>query len=59
MMESETLEIYCADSESEQTDEAAEIPLPDGWELKVDQCGKVFFVDHKTKTTTWIDPRDR
>ena len=36
-----------------------EIPLPEGWEECRDFDGKVFFIDHKSHQTTWIDPRDR
>ena len=32
-------------------------PLPSGWEMKTTASGKVYFVDHNTKTTTWDDPR--
>jgi uncharacterized protein YbdZ (MbtH family) len=33
-------------------------PLPAGWEvLPSITSGKVYFVDHNTKTTTWDDPR--
>lgn len=33
-------------------------PLPPGWEMKVDPgSGKPFFIDHKTRTTSWEDPR--
>ena len=32
--------------------------LPAFWEMKVDpSCGKPFFVDHRNRVTTWIDPR--
>lgn len=31
--------------------------LPEGWEEGVTKDGRVYFVDHNTKTTTWIDPR--
>jgi hypothetical protein len=31
--------------------------LPDGWEEKKDKTGKVFYVDHNTKTTHWKLPR--
>ncbi|XP_021913853.1 E3 ubiquitin-protein ligase HECW2-like isoform X3 [Zootermopsis nevadensis] len=31
--------------------------LPRGWETKFDRNGKQFFIDHTTKTTTFIDPR--
>ena len=32
-------------------------PLPPGWDMKYDQNEKVFFVDHNTRSTTFIDPR--
>ncbi|XP_021928968.1 protein kibra isoform X2 [Zootermopsis nevadensis] len=36
-----------------------EIPLPDGWDFARDYDGKIYFIDHNSKKTTWIDPRDR
>lgn len=36
-----------------------EIPLPSGWDIGTDFDGKVYFIDHINKQTTWIDPRDR
>ncbi|XP_047003394.1 protein kibra isoform X1 [Schistocerca americana] len=36
-----------------------EIPLPDGWDFGTDYDGKIYFIDHNSKKTTWIDPRDR
>lgn len=35
----------------------SEVPLPLGWEKKVDKTGRVYFVDKFTKKTTWTDPR--
>ena len=32
-------------------------PLPSGWEMRLTHTGRVYFVDHNTKTTTWDDPR--
>ncbi|XP_074603844.1 E3 ubiquitin-protein ligase Nedd4 isoform X2 [Brevipalpus obovatus] len=32
-------------------------PLPDGWEERVHSDGRIFFIDHNTKTTQWEDPR--
>ena len=32
-------------------------PLPDGWEMRVHADGRVFYVDHATKSTQWEDPR--
>ncbi|XP_008177803.2 protein KIBRA isoform X1 [Chrysemys picta bellii] len=36
-----------------------ELPLPEGWEEARDFDGKVYYIDHTNKTTSWIDPRDR
>ncbi|KAG8439186.1 hypothetical protein GDO86_005414 [Hymenochirus boettgeri] len=36
-----------------------ELPLPEGWEEAIDVDGKVYYIDHANKTTSWIDPRDR
>ncbi|XP_066557438.1 E3 ubiquitin-protein ligase NEDD4 isoform X2 [Amia ocellicauda] len=32
-------------------------PLPPGWEERVHTDGRVFYIDHNTKTTQWEDPR--
>ncbi|RUS88330.1 hypothetical protein EGW08_003901 [Elysia chlorotica] len=32
-------------------------PLPDGWEKRVDSNHRVYFVNHKNRTTQWEDPR--
>ncbi|MFT7800069.1 E3 ubiquitin-protein ligase HECW1 [Arapaima gigas] len=34
-----------------------QLELPRGWEIKSDQQGKSFFVDHNSRATTFIDPR--
>uniref|UniRef100_A0A8C2Z2F3 Membrane associated guanylate kinase, WW and PDZ domain containing 1b n=1 Tax=Cyclopterus lumpus TaxID=8103 RepID=A0A8C2Z2F3_CYCLU len=31
--------------------------LPDNWEMAYTENGEVYFIDHNTKTTSWIDPR--
>ncbi|KAM3925798.1 protein KIBRA [Leptodactylus fuscus] len=36
-----------------------ELPLPEGWEEARDVDGKIYYIDHTNKTTSWIDPRDR
>nr|XP_020470823.1 protein KIBRA [Monopterus albus] len=36
-----------------------ELPLPEGWEEARDFDGKVYYIDHINKCTSWIDPRDR
>lgn len=42
-----------------QSDDSSgdEVPLPSGWDMQVAPNGRVFFIDHSTKTTTWTDPR--
>ncbi|XP_056280375.1 membrane-associated guanylate kinase, WW and PDZ domain-containing protein 2a isoform X3 [Pseudoliparis swirei] len=32
-------------------------PLPDSWEMAYTEKGEVYFIDHNTKTTSWLDPR--
>ncbi|KAF8631033.1 hypothetical protein AX15_002644 [Amanita polypyramis BW_CC] len=31
--------------------------LPSGWEMRLTSTGRIYFVDHNTRTTTWDDPR--
>ncbi|KAK7913079.1 hypothetical protein WMY93_013290 [Mugilogobius chulae] len=31
--------------------------LPPGWEERVHSDGRIFYIDHNTKTTQWEDPR--
>ncbi|CAG8451338.1 3081_t:CDS:10 [Diversispora eburnea] len=32
-------------------------PLPSGWEQRTTPEGRPYYVDHNTRTTTWVDPR--
>uniref|UniRef100_A0A7N6BXX8 E3 ubiquitin-protein ligase n=1 Tax=Anabas testudineus TaxID=64144 RepID=A0A7N6BXX8_ANATE len=32
-------------------------PLPAGWEERVHSDGRIFYIDHNTRTTQWEDPR--
>lgn len=32
-------------------------PLTDGWEQALTPEGEVYFINHRTRTTSWIDPR--
>lgn len=32
-------------------------PLPDGWEQAMTQDGEIRYINHKSKTTSWLDPR--
>eukprot|EP01125_Pyxidicula_operculata_P015311 TRINITY_DN5182_c0_g1_i1.p1 TRINITY_DN5182_c0_g1~~TRINITY_DN5182_c0_g1_i1.p1 ORF type:complete len:1709 (+),score=405.04 TRINITY_DN5182_c0_g1_i1:623-5749(+) len=38
---------------------AEDEPLPQGWEKAVDDTGRVYFIDHNNKTTSWEDPRKK
>ena len=31
--------------------------MPPGWESRLTDDGKVYFVNHNRRTTTWLDPR--
>lgn len=31
-------------------------PLPEGWEQRNDQNGRIYYIDHTTRRTTWIRP---
>lgn len=42
-------------SEERQEDDLG--PLPEGWEERVHSDGRIFFIDHNTRTTQWEDPR--
>jgi atrophin-1 interacting protein 5 (WW domain-containing E3 ubiquitin protein ligase 1) len=33
---------------------ANEEPLPSGWEMRLDQFGRRYYVDHISKSTTWV-----
>ncbi|XP_034264922.1 transcriptional coactivator YAP1 isoform X1 [Pantherophis guttatus] len=32
-------------------------PLPEGWEQAVTQDGESYYINHKNKTTSWLNPR--
>uniref|UniRef100_S4RBS4 Uncharacterized protein n=1 Tax=Petromyzon marinus TaxID=7757 RepID=S4RBS4_PETMA len=38
-------------------DEDDDSPMPDNWEKTRTEDGTVYYIDHSTKTTTWLDPR--
>ncbi|XP_043936127.1 membrane-associated guanylate kinase, WW and PDZ domain-containing protein 3-like isoform X2 [Protopterus annectens] len=31
--------------------------LPENWEMAYTEAGEIYFIDHNSKTTTWLDPR--
>ncbi|OCT83474.1 hypothetical protein XELAEV_18026015mg [Xenopus laevis] len=39
------------------SDEGSLGPLPENWEMAFTENGEVYFIDHNTKTTSWLDPR--
>ncbi|KAK6486087.1 mRNAional coactivator YAP1 isoform X1 [Huso huso] len=32
-------------------------PLPEGWEQAITPEGEIYYINHKSKTTSWLDPR--
>ncbi|KAK6296440.1 hypothetical protein J4Q44_G00325820 [Coregonus suidteri] len=32
-------------------------PLPDCWEQAITSEGEIYYINHKNKTTSWLDPR--
>lgn len=34
----------------------AQSPLPEGWEERKTESGRLYYVNHRTKTTQWIKP---
>uniref|UniRef100_F6WJM1 WW domain-containing protein n=1 Tax=Ciona intestinalis TaxID=7719 RepID=F6WJM1_CIOIN len=34
-----------------------QIPLPSGWEQAATPQGEIYFINHQTKSTSWVDPR--
>ncbi|KAF9468470.1 hypothetical protein BDZ94DRAFT_1153978 [Collybia nuda] len=40
------------------TDDDRGVPLPPGWERRIDPTGRTYYVDHQTRTTTWTRPQN-
>ena len=38
-------------------EDTAQQELPSNWEMRTTENGRPFFIDHATRTTTWVDPR--
>lgn len=34
-----------------------DVVLPNGWSMQLAPNGRVFFIDHNEKKTSWVDPR--
>lgn len=43
--------------QQQTTDDDPLGPLPEGWEKRIEPNGRVYFVNHKNRTTQWEDPR--
>lgn len=39
--------------------ESLPLELPENWEVRKDYDGKIYYIDHAKKITTWINPNDR
>ncbi|KAM6928531.1 membrane-associated guanylate kinase, WW and PDZ domain-containing protein 3a [Lycodopsis pacificus] len=39
------------------TQDESQESLPKKWEMAYTETGMVYFIDHNSKTTTWLDPR--
>nr|XP_009859006.1 transcriptional coactivator YAP1 isoform X1 [Ciona intestinalis] len=37
--------------------DVSQIPLPSGWEQAATPQGEIYFINHQTKSTSWVDPR--
>lgn len=37
---------------------AIEINLPEGWDVRRTGTGRLYFVDHRNKTTSWTPPAE-
>lgn len=44
-------------SDSSHTIKNLEAGLPTGWTMQIAPNGRMFFIDHNEKKTSWIDPR--
>ena len=44
---------------NDQCMSADQVALPEGWDMGRDYDGKIYFIDHRSQTTTWVDPRER
>ena len=37
--------------------QVSNLPLPTGWQEARTAQGEVYFMNHQTRTTSWVDPR--
>uniref|UniRef100_A0A8C2WZA1 Membrane associated guanylate kinase, WW and PDZ domain containing 1 n=1 Tax=Cyclopterus lumpus TaxID=8103 RepID=A0A8C2WZA1_CYCLU len=46
-------------AEPQASPEEPQGPMPENWEMAYTESGELYFIDHNTKTTSWMDPRCR
>ena len=49
--------VSVTNEEDQQGGNSNVISLPEGWDVGRDFDGKVYFIDHNARRTTWQDPR--
>ncbi|KAF8243704.1 hypothetical protein K440DRAFT_605891 [Wilcoxina mikolae CBS 423.85] len=54
--EPKTLAAVAEASSTDATSEDPEEKLPEWFEKRKDKSGRTYYVDHKTRTTTWMSP---
>ncbi|GMT07507.1 hypothetical protein PENTCL1PPCAC_29681, partial [Pristionchus entomophagus] len=57
-MSASSIIVSFAASNDNETMEGCERTLPEGWEARTDTNGRVFYVDHVTKSTQWERPNE-
>jgi hypothetical protein len=51
--------ITLEESSPSKTKQDMEVDLPPGWEARKTSDGQIYYVNHNTKTTTWVPPGER
>ncbi|KAI4242479.1 MAG: hypothetical protein L6R40_004033 [Gallowayella cf. fulva] len=54
--DSNRAEVNGAQDVAQEPEQKTESTLPDGWEERKDPSGKPYYVDHNTRSTTWLHP---
>lgn len=50
------LSLLSQDGTADAVPSQQQLPLPDGWEERKTENGRLYYVNHKTKTTQWVKP---
>ncbi|XP_058976197.1 E3 ubiquitin-protein ligase HECW2-like isoform X1 [Musca domestica] len=51
-----TSAIFSAEADGQTINAATAEPLPPAWEARMDSHGRIFYIDHTTRTTSWQRP---